>query len=200
MKRLVVATGNFGKLREIRMLLGTDQIELAGLADCDAVRLPAEGSDYRTNAIEKARAVAQQLGVASVADDSGLEVEALGGRPGPHSARYGGQGLDDAGRLGRLLGELDGVPATRRAACFVCYAALVLPEGGLECVAGVCRGVIREQPSGAGGFGYDPVFQPLGERCTMAELSAARKNEISHRARAFGALCRTPSWASWLSA
>lgn len=199
MKRLVVATGNLDKLREIRMLLGTAQIELTGLAECGDVQLPVEGSDYRTNAIAKARAVAQQLGVASVADDSGLEVEALAGRPGPHSARYGGLGLDDTGRLGRLLSELSGVPVDRRAARFVCHAALVLPAGGLECVEGVCPGVICERPSGAGGFGYDPIFQPLGERCTMAELSAARKNEISHRARAFGALSQTASWASWLS-
>ena len=98
-----------------------------------------------------------------------------------------------------MLGELSGVPAGRRSARFVCHAAFVLPAGGLECVEGVCPGLIRERPSGVGGFGYDPIFEPLGERWTMAELSAARKNEISHRALAFAALCQTPTWASWLA-
>ncbi len=199
MKRLVIATSNTGKLREIRTLLQREPIELVGLAGPGEVQFPDEGSDYRANAIAKARAVVEQLGEAAVADDSGLEVEALDGRPGPQSARYGGLGLDDSGRLRRLLGELSEVPIDRRAARFVCYVALALPDGELESTLGVCEGVIREGAAGAGGFGYDPIFQPLGESCTMAELSLARKNEISHRARAFAALTQTASWASRLA-
>jgi XTP/dITP diphosphohydrolase len=198
-RRLVVATGNAGKLREIRALLEAEPVELVGLAELPAVDLPEEGDDYRANAIAKARAAALQLGEPAVADDSGLEVAALDGRPGPHSARYGGPGLDDAGRVERLLRELEGVPAERRGARFVCHVALVLPDGATEATVGVCEGSIRERPTGGGGFGYDPVFQPVGEAGSMAELAPERKNEISHRARAFAALVQTSSWASRLS-
>jgi len=198
-RRLVVATGNAGKLREIRALLPKERVEWVGLAEFSpsvAVDFPDEGDDYRSNALAKARAVAEQLGEAAVADDSGLEVDALGGRPGPHSARYGGPGLDDSGRVARLLEELAGVEPAQRGARFVCHAALVFPDGRSECVVGVCDGVILLEPTGGEGFGYDPVFQPRGEACAMAELSAARKNQISHRARAFERLAQTSSWGS----
>ena len=206
MKRLVVATANPGKLREIRELLGAggiepfEPLELVGLADLPVFELPEEGDDYRANALAKARAAAAQLGEPCVADDSGLEVDALGGRPGARSARYGGPGLDDAGRMQRLLDELTGVPPERRGARFVCHVALVLPGGACETAEGVCHGVIREQAAGASGFGYDPIFQPTGEHCSMAELAPARKNEISHRARALAKRCYR-SWSpSTLSA
>jgi broad specificity phosphatase PhoE len=115
-------------------------------------------------------------------------VDALGGRPGPHSARYGGPGLDDSGRVARLLGELASVGARARGARFVCVAAVATPTGDVETARGECVGEILAAPRGSGGFGYDPVFQPRGEARAMAELPAARKNELSHRARAFRAL------------
>jgi XTP/dITP diphosphohydrolase len=196
---LVVATGNAGKLREIRELLEGTSVTPVGLLGRDDVRLPEEGDDYRANAIAKARACAAQLGEPAVGDDSGLEVEALAGRPGPHSARYGGPGLDDRGRVRRLLEELAGVEPARRGARFVCHAALAFPDGTVECVEGVCEGEILERPSGEGGFGYDPIFRPVGESHAMAELPPARKNQISHRARAFASLTQTDSWRSRLS-
>lgn len=205
--KLVIATANLGKVEEVRALLGQSSVELLSLRELPPVEFPAEGDDYRSNAIEKARAAASQLGLAAVADDSGLEVDALDGRPGVRSARYGGPGLDDRGRVALLLKELRGVAAGRRTARFVCHAALALPDpdpgdnskGEVACVEGLCAGVIRVEPSGAAGFGYDPVFQAAGEALTMAELSAERKNAISHRARAFAALVQTSSWASLLS-
>lgn len=201
MTRLVVATGNAGKLREIRALLPDSGVEWVGLADVGPVDFPDEGDDYAANAIAKARAVVERTGQAAVADDSGIEVAALGGRPGPHSARYGGDGLDDAGRVALLLREIAASGSADRSARFVCHAALVLPgaEARGECVVGTCEGTILEQPRGRGGFGYDPVFLPTGEGAAMAELPPERKNVISHRARAFAALSQTASWASWLS-
>ena len=199
--QLVVATRNAGKLDEIRALLAGEPIELVALDGLPNVVLPEGGEDYRANAIAKARAAAEQLGRATVADDSGLEVDALGGRPGPRSARYGGLALGDRGRVARLLEELRGVPDELRTARFVCHVALVFPdpEGALECAEGVCEGVIRSEPSGRAGFGYDPIFQANGEAATMAELPPERKNAISHRALAFAALAQTSSWASRLS-
>jgi len=187
-RRLVVATSNPGKLRELRELLADLPAEVVGLAGLPPVQLPPEGSEYESNAAEKARAVASQLGVLAVADDSGLEVEALCGAPGPHSARYGGPQLDDAGRWERLLQALSQVPAGARGARFVCVAALALPSGEVFTARGECEGRILVEPRGRGGFGYDPVFAlPESER-SLAELSADEKNRISHRARALRAL------------
>ena len=185
---LVVATSNPGKLREIRELLGGMDVVLRSLGDLPPVELPEEGDDYEENARVKARTVAVALGVAAVADDSGLEVEALGGAPGPGSARYGGPGLDDAGRVAHLLEELSQIAPDRRRARFVCVAAWADPAGDGPTAIGYCDGRILETPRGVGGFGYDPVFQPDGETVSMAELSQERKNALSHRARAFRAL------------
>lgn len=189
--RVVVATSNAGKLREMRALLAGVPVELVGLEDVAGLRLPEEGDDYEANARAKARAVVGQCGLPALADDSGLEVEALGGRPGPHSARYGGPGLDDAGRVAHLLADLAGVRGAGRRARFVCVAALATPDGGLQAARGECRGRILSAPSGSGGFGYDPVFVPdeaSQPGLSMAELSSAEKNRISHRARAVAAL------------
>jgi XTP/dITP diphosphohydrolase len=185
---LVVATSNPGKLREIRELFGGMDVVLRSLEDLPPVQLPEEGDDYEENARAKARTVAASLGVAALADDSGLEVEALGGAPGPGSARYGGPGLDDAGRVVRLLAELSRIAPGRRRARFVCVAAWAEPAGRNLTAVGRCDGRILETPQGAGGFGYDPIFQPDGESVSMAELSQERKNALSHRARAFRAL------------
>ena len=186
--RIVVATTNPGKLREFGEILGSREFSLCDLADLPTVRFPEEGSDYAENAIAKAQAAAGQLGEIALADDSGLEVEGLGGAPGPQSARFGGAGLDDAGRAAHLLAALAKDPAASRRARFVCHAALVTPDGRVETAFGECAGAILEAPRGANGFGYDPVFQVEGMRQTMAELPSAEKNELSHRARALRAL------------
>ena len=188
---LVVATGNPGKVVEIRAILGSlrlpaeEAIALRALGPDEAVAFPAEGLDYAANAIAKARAVAEQLGVAAVADDSGIEVDALQGAPGPLSARYGGEELDDAGRVAKLLSALAGVASADRGARFVCVSALSTPEGEVLTARGECSGRILDAPRGEGGFGYDPVFAPEGRDESMAQLPDDEKNRISHRGRAF---------------
>lgn len=190
-RRLLVATSNRGKLREIRALLSDLPLLLGGLDAASGARLPPEGDDYETNAREKARAVATQLGLPALADDSGLEVEGLAGAPGPHSARYGGPDLDDAARVAHLLAALAGVAGAGRRARFVCVAALATPDGRVRVARGECPGRILAAPRGSEGFGYDPVFapdDPAADGRSMAELGAAQKNRLSHRARALCAL------------
>ncbi len=179
--RLLLASGNAGKLREFRAILGAlgALVESAG-----SVEYPEEGDDYEANARAKALAAAQQCGVPALADDSGIEVMALGWAPGPRSARYGGPGLDDRGRLVRLLAQIEQLDDAERVARFVCVAALALPDGTVATARGVCPGILRREVVGAGGFGYDPIFQPDGFECTMAELDAEEKNRISHRGQA----------------
>ncbi|HSJ96022.1 MAG TPA: non-canonical purine NTP pyrophosphatase, partial [Myxococcota bacterium] len=144
--------------------------------------------DYAANAAAKALAAARASGLPALGDDSGLEVEALGGAPGPRSARFGGPGLDDAGRTRALLAALDGVPAERRGARFVCVAALATPDGVVATARGECPGRIATEPRGSAGFGYDPIFETAPGGPTMAELPEAEKERISHRGRAFRAL------------
>jgi XTP/dITP diphosphohydrolase len=190
--RLVVATLNRAKGRELLDLLGDVPYELTLLADVPGATLPEEtGTTYAENALIKARAGAAATGGLALGDDSGIEVDALGGRPGLHSARWGGPALDDAGRNALLLERLRGIPAERRTARFRCVIALVEPGGRERVVEGVVEGRIAEAPRGAGGFGYDPLFfyAPLG--ATFGELSAEAKHRVSHRgraARAAGAL------------
>lgn len=192
----MVATQNAGKLREMRALLAELPAALEALRPEWAEALPEEGDEYEANALAKARAVALCSGRIAVADDSGLEVAALGGRPGPHSARYGGPELDDRGRVAKLLDELCAAPAAQRTARFVCWAAAVHPDGRTAVASGVCEGRILSRPAGGAGFGYDPVFQAVGVEGSMAELSAARKQRLSHRGRAFRALL--PELFRWL--
>jgi XTP/dITP diphosphohydrolase len=187
-RALVVATANAGKLREFRELLADLPVSLRSLAEFPQIALPEEGDDYMSNAVAKARAVAVATGCTAIADDSGIEVDALAGRPGARSARYGGPGLDDAGRVALLLRELGARPQSARGARFVCIAALATPGGAIATARGECTGEILAAPRGIRGFGYDPVFLARGERASMAELPAARKNQISHRALAVRAL------------
>ena len=183
--RLVVATGNAGKCREISKIL--DTFEVLSLADFPAFEFPEEGGDYFENARVKAQTAAAQIGLPCVADDSGLEVRALGGAPGAYSARYGGPGLDDRGRVDYLLAALAESPAPRHAR-FFCAAACVWPDGRTVTAEGTCEGEILTARRGAGGFGYDPVFRPVGGERTMAELSPEEKDALSHRgARLSGA-------------
>jgi len=186
----VVATSNPGKLREIRAILAAAPVVLRALDARDGVRFPPEGEDYEENAIAKAQAVASATGRPAVADDSGLEVTGLGGQPGPRSARYGGPGLDDAGRVTALLTAMSGLVGEARVARFVCVAALATPEGEVVTARGECAGRILGSRQGEGGFGYDPVFEAEGEGRSIAELSEAEKHEISHRGRAFRMLWR----------
>lgn len=185
---VVLASSNPGKLSEIRDILGELPLVIRPLSDFPGAILPNEGDDYEDNAVAKARAAAAFAGRVALADDSGLEVSGLGGAPGPQSARYGGPGLDDAGRVNALLHALRSLAGERRRARFVCIAALATPDGELVTARGECTGHILDAPRGRSGFGYDPVFQLDGSGRAMAEMPASEKNRISHRARAFTAL------------
>ncbi len=188
---LVLATLNPSKGRELVGLLGEVPFEIRLLADVPGARLPEEtGATYSENALVKARTAAALTGALALGDDSGLEVDALGGAPGLYSARFGGPGRDDRGRLQLLLERLRGVPPARRTARFRCVIALAGPAGVEKVVEGVAEGVIAEAPRGSGGFGYDPVFfyPPLGR--TFAELSDAEKARVSHRGLALEAARR----------
>jgi len=182
---VALASRNAGKLRELRGLVG-DRLELVTQPE-SAPEVVEDGDSYLANARLKAQAIAGLVGGWALADDSGLEVDALDGRPGIHSARYGGEGLDDRQRYERLLAELKGV--TERAARFRCTLVLAHPDGR-ECAAdGTLEGEIALQPSGDGGFGYDPVFAatPLGGRI-LADVAREEKAAVSHRAAAMQAL------------
>lgn len=186
---IVLATRNKGKIREIKDILSGLEVSLLDLAEFEDVgELEESGESFLANALSKAKAVHRATGYPALADDSGLEVEALGGAPGVLSARFGGPGLDDAGRCAKLLGALGGVPDEKRGARFHCVAVLY-PAPGSEGRAlwteGLLYGRIAESPRGRNGFGYDPVFLLPALSKTLAELTAAEKNLISHRYRAF---------------
>jgi XTP/dITP diphosphohydrolase len=199
--RLLLASGNPGKLRELRAILEGLPVELVGLAEAGAGEPPAvaeTGATFLDNALLKARAYAAWSGLAAVADDSGLEVDALGGAPGVRSARYAGQGASDRANLDKLLAELDGVPPERRTARFRCAAVLVDPSLGEWHAEGTWEGRLLAAPRGSGGFGYDPVFEPDGWDRTSAEVDQATKDAASHRGRAFRAL--RPAIQAWAAA
>ncbi len=184
----VLATSNPGKLVEIRAILRDLPFAIRPLSDFPGVVLPEEGASYEENAIAKARAAAQRSDRVALADDSGLEVSGLGGGPGPFSARFGGPGLDDAGRVQALLAALANCSGEQRRARFVCIAALATPAGDIVTARGECAGRILDAPRGRCGFGYDPIFLVEGVGRAMAELPESEKNRISHRASAFDAL------------
>jgi len=188
-KRLVVATANSGKLREFRSLLADLPYELIGLAELGLPSPPETGSSFLENATLKARHAAASSGFAAVADDSGIEVDALGGAPGIHSARYAGAAADDGANNAKLMSALRGVPREQRRARYRC--ALVLLEAGdaapLEAEA-AWEGLILDAPRGSGGFGYDPYFWLPELDKTAAELTPEQKNRLSHRGKAMRAL------------
>ncbi len=188
-EKIVLATGNKGKLREFRGLLEGVFGSIVSLNDLESPpEVTEDGETFRENALKKARAIAAYSGLPALADDSGLEVEALGGRPGVYSARYAGEGATDRDNIRKLLVELHGVED--RKARFVCFLALVTPGGDETTVSGECEGIIIDKPRGEGGFGYDPVFFLPGYDKTMAEIPAGLKNKISHRARACESLAK----------
>lgn len=172
-------------MAEVAAILGPTA-DVVGLEELAAIELPPEdGATYEENALAKGRAVAAAAGVAALADDSGLEVDALGGAPGVRSSRYAGPACDPQANNEKLLRELAGVPTRERGARFVCVAALVTPDGREWLARGEVEGQIAESPRGTGGFGYDPLFVPAGHGRTFAEMAREEKNEISHRTRAF---------------
>ena len=182
---LLLATNNKGKLREYKGLLQGIPFEIVTLADQGIAAEVAEiGKSFEENATLKATSLAAISGLLSLADDSGLEVDALGGEPGPLSHRYAGDNATDADRVNFLLSKLKDVPERQRTAQFRCVIAIAEPYGRVELCSGICRGVITTVPRGNQGFGYDPIFlvPELGK--TMAELTPDEKNLISHRARA----------------
>ncbi|HEY8497943.1 MAG TPA: non-canonical purine NTP pyrophosphatase [Limnochordales bacterium] len=199
--RIVLASTNAGKLREYRALAASGPLDglVEVLAPGDPAlggrampEVPEESLDLGANAAAKARAAAATFGCLAVADDTGLEVDALGGAPGPRAARYAGPGATDAQRVARLLEALRGVPAERRTARFRCAIAVAEPPGAggegqtqVWLFEGVCEGRILEAPRGGGGFGYDPVFWVPEAGRSFAELSLEEKNRLSHRARAW---------------
>ena len=189
--RILLATTNPGKLAELRQILGEQRIEVVGLSDTASTEEIETGSAFEENALLKARHYFEVSRAPTIADDSGLQVEALGGAPGIFSARYGGAGSSDVDRIVKLLGEMKDLPAQRRTARFICAAALVW-EGGEKVFLNEVHGSILKSPRGSNGFGYDPVFlyNPLGK--TFAELTASEKAEVSHRGKAFRRL------ATWL--
>lgn len=190
METVIIASKNKNKIKEIEEILSTMQMkaisrEDAGVPDFD---VEETGKTFEENAFIKARAICEASGKITIADDSGLEVDFLSGRPGVYSARYGGPEQDDGKNNAKLLRELKDVPFENRTARFVCCIVMVYPDGDRVSVRGECKGHILEQIQGNSGFGYDPLFLPDGQSETFAQMSKEEKNRISHRAGALGKL------------
>ena len=184
-KRVVLATRNQGKVKEFNRLFAQIGWECVSLAEfADPPEVVEDGDTFEANAVKKAVTISTYLNMPAVGDDSGLEVDALGGRPGVYSARYAGEQATDEENWRKLLQELADVPNERRTARFRCTLALVEPGAEPIIATGACEGVIAHEPRGTNGFGYDPVFYLPGKFKMMAELSPEEKNEISHRAEA----------------
>jgi XTP/dITP diphosphohydrolase len=188
--RLAVASKNAHKLREIARICADWPVEWVTVDNHPGPWPDVEEpfATYLENALVKARTVADRLGVPAIADDSGIEVDALRGAPGPRSARFAGAEATDAENLAKLLEELSDVPPGRRGARYRCVVAVAWADGSDLWTEGTCEGTIVDDPHGEGGFGYDPAFVPEGETRTMAELADEEKDRISHRGRAFRAM------------
>jgi XTP/dITP diphosphohydrolase len=186
---IVLATRNPGKVAELRRILSAYDVDLVGLDDYpDVPEVPETGETFVANALLKAHAIAQATGLLAVADDSGLAVDALNGMPGVLSARWAGSHGDDAANLALVIAQLTDTPDDRRGAAFICAAAAATPAGREVVVEGRVEGTLLRNPRGSNGFGYDPIFVPIGESRTTAEMSADEKDAISHRGKAFRAL------------
>jgi XTP/dITP diphosphohydrolase len=186
MVELVLATRNRHKGEELSALLGDLGIRIRTLADFpEAPEVEEDGLTCEANAIKKATEISRATGLTAVADDTGLEVDALGGRPGVYAARYAGEGATYEDNCKKLIQELSGVPREQRTARFITVAAIVVPGEPAQVAHGALEGYITEAPVGSGGFGYDPVFYVPEVGATLAEISAEQKNLISHRAKAF---------------
>jgi XTP/dITP diphosphohydrolase len=185
-ERIVLATRNRHKIEEITRICRDWRVEW--VTELDIPEVEETGSTYHENASLKAREVAKATGQPALADDSGIEVDALGGAPGPRSARYAGQEASDEQNLRALLRATAGVPAGGRTARYRAVASLAWPDGREVHAEATCEGMLESGPRGEGGFGYDPIFVPLGDERTMAELSPEEKDRISHRGGALRAL------------
>ncbi len=189
--QVVFATGNAHKVGEVQRILDAAAagVEVLSLQQWPTAPTPIEdGLTFADNALIKARAISQHTGLPTIADDSGICVDALNGMPGIFSARWSGQHGHDEQNLELLLGQVREVPDDRRSARFVCAAAIVTPSGAERVVEGTIDGVLTRERQGSGGFGYDPIFRPHGYTLTTAQLSAEEKDAISHRGAAFRAL------------
>ncbi len=188
-RRIALATRNEHKLIEITRICADWPVQWVTIRDPNSFPDVEEtGETYLDNAALKTRAVADALGILAIADDSGIEVDALGGRPGPRSARFAGPDATDARNLAELIRSVRGIPAAGLTARYRCVAAFAEPGDEVISAEGLCEGTITTRPRGAGGFGYDPIFLPVGWDRTMAELAPDEKDRISHRGRAFRAL------------
>jgi XTP/dITP diphosphohydrolase len=185
LKKIILASRNRGKFKEIQALLMDSGVALRSLEDYpDLPEISEDGNSFLENALKKARTIADLTGEMVLADDSGLEVETLHGAPGIYSARFAGEGVDDEKNIRKLLNDLQGVPPARRKAAFRCVLVLCRPDGRYQSFDESWEGTITEIPRGKGGFGYDPVFYLPERGVTVAELPAEIKNRISHRAKA----------------
>ena len=186
--RVVIATRNPGKVREILRICADWPVAWVTFQDASWPDVEETGASYRENALLKARAAAGAVGAAGLADDSGIEVDLLGGGPGLRSARFAGEGASDEENLQFLIERVRASPPPARTARYRCVALLAMPAGADVWVEETCEGSLVLEPRGTGGFGYDPIFVPAGETNTMAELSPGKKDLISHRGKAFRAL------------
>ena len=186
MSELVLATRNKGKIVEVQRLVSVyaPHIKLRSVAEFNLDDVEETGSTFEENALLKAETIARQTGLPSLADDSGIAIDALGGAPGVYSARWSGTHGDDAANIEKVLRELKEVPDHKRGAQFVCVIALALPDGRSMTVRGEVAGVVRHEPVGEYGFGYDPIFQPIGFSVTTAQMDPETKDSISHRGKA----------------
>ena len=183
--KLLIATKNKGKIEEIRALLRDIPILLLPLSSFpDLPDVLEDGATFRENALKKARIIAHSSGIVTIADDSGLCIDALDGRPGVLSARYGGERATDSEKCALILEEMDQVPEHLRTARFVCIIALITPQGEEKVFEGTCEGRIIREMRGRAGFGYDPIFYHPDSGHTFAEMDSEKKNRVSHRGRA----------------
>lgn len=190
MREVIIATKNAGKAKEFKELFKRYDINAVSLLDLDQELPDIEetGSTFEENAALKSEGIARILNKPVIADDSGLEIDALDGRPGIFSARYAGEPKDDKKNTLKVLKELENVPIEKRTARFVCVLSVSIPGSTTTFTKGFCEGTIATEESGSNGFGYDPIFIPKGYRNTMAELGAEEKNRISHRKNAMDQL------------
>src|SRR5690625_220567 len=194
MKKVLIATKNAGKVADFRAIFKEYQVEVLSILDLEdpVDDIEETGESFSENAVLKAETIADQMGLPVLADDSGLSIDYLGGRPGVYSARYAGMDKDDEANNQKVLAELSGVAKEERTAAFICALAFAVPGEETIVKEGVCRGLIAFEPIGEHGFGYDPIFIPEGYSQTMAQLTLEEKNEISHRGQALKKL------ADWL--
>lgn len=189
MKTIFIGTSNLGKVNDFKHILSAEGIEVKSLHDLnEEIEIEESGATFEENAKLKAETLCQMLNQIVIADDSGLEIKALQGKPGVYSARYAGEHKNDEDNIQKVLSEMKGIPFEKREAAFVCVLAVAIPGKETLVLEGRCNGYIAQEPKGEHGFGYDPIFYVPDKGKTMAEMSPDEKNEISHRRRALNKL------------